>query len=129
MDGLPGAFIFYLQQHAEVLESIRNFQAAHRQYFMVATEEYPLEATYSYHAFVQLVDYHLNNFLREQGATVDDFSNAMLAMKASQDPHWMAFDLLLQKVDFQGFASLLRSNTCLCCGGVFMAHADAMPAG
>lgn len=119
--GLPGAFLCYLKAHPEVLDSIREYQAANCHLFLgQESEEYPLEATDAYNAFVALIDKHLSAFLREYGATPDMFADALLDLKRANDPHWMAFDLLLRKVDFPTVANLMRTNTCLCCGGVFM---------
>jgi hypothetical protein len=119
MEGLPGRFFHYIKQHPEVLNQIRDWQETNRHLFMGPTEELPLESTVSYNSFIQLVDEHLGNFLTESGADSDDFAAALLEMKASEDPHWKSFDLLLQKVDFDGFRDLLRRNVCLCCGGTF----------
>lgn len=119
--GLPGAFLGYLKKHPEVLDSIREYQTRHRQLFLAQVgEEYSLETKNSYDAFVFLIDSHLNAFLLEQGATADMFAEGLLDMKRNNDPHFMAFDLLLRKVDFPTLAGLMRSNTCLCCGGIFM---------
>lgn len=118
--GLPGAFLGYLKLHPEVLDSIRNYQAQHRHLFVNTEEEYPLEAKTSYDAFVGLIDQHLTDFLNQNGATSEMFADALLDLKTTNNPHWMAFDLLLRKVDFPTLAGLMRSNTCLCCGGVFM---------
>merc|ERR1719331_981745 len=118
--GLPGAFLAYLKVHPEVLDSIRDYQAKHRLVFIGSGEEYTLEAKNSYDIFVDLIDTHLNAFLNQNGATSEMFAEALLDLKRTDNPHWMAFDLLLRKVDFPTLAGLMRSNTCLCCGGVFM---------
>lgn len=120
LPGLPGAFIKYLKTHPEVLDSIRDFQAANRHLFLGQdNEEYPLEATTAYNSFVAMIDGHLNGFLGDYGATSDMFADALLDLKKTNDPHWMAFDLLLRKVDFMTVAGLMRTNVCLCCGGKF----------
>lgn len=124
--GLPGAFLGYLQMHPEVLENIRDYQADHCHLFVgQEAEEYPLQASHSYDMFVGLIDAHLNAFLMQNGATSEQFADALLEMKKDNNPHFMAFDLLLRKVDFQTLAGLMRNNTCLCCGGAFMGKTPA----
>eukprot|EP00929_Paragymnodinium_shiwhaense_P020248 TRINITY_DN13555_c0_g1_i2.p1 TRINITY_DN13555_c0_g1~~TRINITY_DN13555_c0_g1_i2.p1 ORF type:complete len:225 (-),score=38.19 TRINITY_DN13555_c0_g1_i2:171-845(-) len=118
--GLPQAFLQYLQSHMEVLDSVRAWQEANRHLFTdTETGELRLEATIAYKDFVALVDTHISAFLVEYGASMEDFSEALMAMRSSQDPQWRAFDLMLQKVDFPSFADLVRKDVCLCCGGSF----------
>jgi len=129
LPGLPGAFLAYLTERSTILESIRYFQWSHRGRFLggQAGDEYTLEQMDSHKSFLALVDHHLSPFLAEVGATDDDFAAAMLDMKHGQDPHWQAFDLLLQRVDFESFAALLRANVCLCCGGQFLWEGPSPP--
>jgi len=121
LSGLPGAFMTYLRQKPEILDSIRDFQTQNRNFFAgEAGQEYPLEATTAYNTFIAMVDGHLNAFLEQNGATPEMFADGLLALKNSDDPHWVPFDLLLRKVDFPVLADLLRTDTCLCCGGKFV---------
>eukprot|EP00928_Gymnodinium_smaydae_P044771 TRINITY_DN29886_c0_g1_i1.p2 TRINITY_DN29886_c0_g1~~TRINITY_DN29886_c0_g1_i1.p2 ORF type:complete len:222 (-),score=38.94 TRINITY_DN29886_c0_g1_i1:67-732(-) len=125
--GLPDNFMLYLKDNKEVLEEIRAWQERYGDLFQGQLEELPLAATDAYNAFIALVDRHLEAFLASQQATADDFAEALIEMRKSSNPHWNAFDLVLQKVDFPGFASMLRRNVCLCCGGQFRAIPTAAP--
>jgi len=85
----------------------------------VSEEEYSLMQYEAFKQFMDLVDRCLSSFTAQMGVSDDEFAQALLTMKMGQDPHWRAFDLLLQRVDFSAFAELMRSDTCLCCGGRF----------
>merc|ERR1712224_629281 len=65
----------------------------------VANSEYTFEQTHSYNIFLELCDKLLQDFLSTYGATEQDFSAALLELKASSNPHWRSFDLLLQHVE------------------------------
>jgi hypothetical protein len=119
--GLPGAFIAYLKSNPQILEAIRTFQAQHQQNFAGgAPGEWALDATASYNQFVELIDAYLQPFLVEQGVTADTFAESVRQLQATNSAHFHAFSLMLRRLDFPEFATLMRSNTCLCCGGFFM---------
>jgi len=121
LPGLPGAFIAYLKSHPQILESIQLFQSQHRHRFAGETDsEFSLDATSSYNEFVALIDTYLQPFLTEQGATADMFVDSLRQLKATNTGNFYAFNLMLQRMDFPEFAQLMRSQTCLCCGGFFM---------
>merc|ERR1712190_92207 len=119
--GLPEAFMAYLKNHPEILQEIRDFQTLHRQRFVGSQpgQEFSLEQTDSYHTFLAIVDKHMSAFLAEAGCSEEEFVATLELLKEGQHPHWQAFDMLLSRADFESFAELLRSNTCICCGGQF----------
>jgi len=123
--GLPGAFIAYLAANPSILAAIRDFQSCHRVHFIgqARGEEYTAQQHDSHLSFLALVEFHLHHFLQSANVREDDFAAALLDLKIGQDPHWKAFDMLLNKVDFEGFVDMLRSDICLCCGGRFQAQA------
>lgn len=121
VQGLPGAFVAYLKRNPQIMDSIRTFQSQHEQHFANGgTDEWTLEATSSYNQFVQVVDAYLQPFLTEQGITGDALAESVLQLRATNSANFHAFKLMLQRLDFPEFANLMRSKTCLCCGGFFM---------
>uniref|UniRef100_A0A7S4VKW9 BART domain-containing protein n=1 Tax=Alexandrium monilatum TaxID=311494 RepID=A0A7S4VKW9_9DINO len=123
LQGLPAAFMEFLAARPDVPQSVRDFQLAHQPLFVGHPDgqEYSLQQTESYKAFMALVDHHLSSFLAAQGASEADFTAALLELKQGQDPHWQPFDLLLRRVDFEAWAGMLIKNVCLCCGRPFQA--------
>lgn len=121
LPGLPGAFISYLKKNPQILESIRAFQSQHQQHFAgQSSDEWALGATSSYNQFVELIDAYLQPFLVEQGVTAEAFAESVQQLQTTNRANFYAFSLMLQRLDFPEFANLMRSNTCLCCGGFFM---------
>lgn len=118
--GLPGAFIAYLKCNPHIIDSIRSFQEQHQHHFDGSENEYSLEATTSYQGFVGMIDGYLQPFLNEQGVTAETFAETLGELKHKDSKRFHAFKLMLDRMDFQVLAQLMRSKTCLCCGGYFM---------
>lgn len=121
LPGLPGAFIAYLKSHPGIKDSIQQFQGQHAHHFSgEADGEFGLSATSSYNEFVAMIDSFLQPFLLEQGVTAETFAETLRQLKSENSAHFNAFDLMLRRMDFPDFAQVMRSQTCLCCGGFFM---------
>eukprot|EP00931_Biecheleriopsis_adriatica_P061643 TRINITY_DN37073_c0_g2_i1.p1 TRINITY_DN37073_c0_g2~~TRINITY_DN37073_c0_g2_i1.p1 ORF type:complete len:234 (-),score=34.06 TRINITY_DN37073_c0_g2_i1:133-834(-) len=118
--GLPGDFVTWLKMRPMFMDELFAWQETHRHLFRGPTEEFPLEATVAYDTLMANVDLQLETFLNEQGATIDDMSNALHAMQESDDPRMnLVFRLILRSIDFPSLSMMVRKNTCLCCSGVF----------
>ncbi|CAE8614686.1 unnamed protein product [Polarella glacialis] len=130
MAELPHAFLEHLKQNPHILESLRNFQAGYRGYFQVdSADGHTQEQRSAYLEFVNIVDAHLSAFLELYGASDEDFVAGLDRMKETQDPHWHAFNMVLQKTEFEDFKEMLRTDLCLCCGRPFNTpqHPDYIP--
>eukprot|EP00931_Biecheleriopsis_adriatica_P055902 TRINITY_DN33138_c0_g1_i2.p1 TRINITY_DN33138_c0_g1~~TRINITY_DN33138_c0_g1_i2.p1 ORF type:complete len:164 (-),score=36.31 TRINITY_DN33138_c0_g1_i2:133-624(-) len=126
---LPHAFLQHLKTNPEIIESIREFQVGYRSYFMAdaASDDFTQEMRSAYLEFVKLIDSAVANFLAIYGATEEDFVAGLKWMEATQDPHWHAYNMCLQKIEFEEFVSMLRSDICLCCGRSLCSPGHALP--
>merc|ERR1712080_508399 len=101
---------------------LREFQTMERRRFMDAQErvaqgEHCLEWTDVHRRFIELIDVHIKGFLEEVHCSDEEFMNALVESKKSGSASSFAlFSMLLNTGDYECFARMLQSNTCLCCG-------------
>merc|ERR1711933_214190 len=108
----------FLKANPHIIESIRTFQSENQHHFAGDNpDEWSLASTTSYEQFVTLIDSYLQPFLSEQGVTPEIFAESVRSLQQTDAVHFHAFNLMLQRLDFPQLANLMRSKTCLCCGG------------
>eukprot|EP00747_Dinoflagellata_sp_TGD_P100629 gnl/TRDRNA2_/TRDRNA2_168092_c2_seq3.p1 gnl/TRDRNA2_/TRDRNA2_168092_c2~~gnl/TRDRNA2_/TRDRNA2_168092_c2_seq3.p1 ORF type:complete len:245 (-),score=35.22 gnl/TRDRNA2_/TRDRNA2_168092_c2_seq3:258-992(-) len=120
LPGLPGAYFMWLNKNQTFIDQMFEWQNNNRHFFQTATEEFTLEATIAFNDFMRLVDGYLAVFCSESGTTEDHFAAELQSFQDSDDPRTKRFfSMITKKTDFLHWASMLRKNICLCCGGGF----------
>lgn len=120
----------YMQARPEIHEQLRAFQSSERHNFIdaqerVAAGEHRLEWTEVHCRFLELIDPHVKGFLDEASCSEQEFMNALSACKTTDSPSSLAlFSMFLNTADYTGFARMLQTGICFCCGKGFTSDED-----
>lgn len=124
----------YVQKHPSIHTEMRAFQARERGVFLesptvgdtpLAAGEHRLEWTCVHQRFLQMIEAYVQDFMDEIHCDEDEFMAALRVSKTASTPSLSIFTWLLNTSDYEGFAKMLCSNVCLCCGSMFAGHEAA----
>jgi len=117
----------YMREHPEFHKQIRAFQLAERHQFMDAEEriakgEHRLEWTEAHRRFVDLIDGHLQAFVKQSGCLDCELISALAKSMNNDSANWPPFAKVLSVTDYEVFSKMLQDNVCLCCGETFCGY-------
>lgn len=119
----------YVQIRPGIHAQVRDFQLRERHLFLddapVDKGEHLLQWTDVHQRFLQLIQVHVDDFLNTVHCSDEELLHALRVSSTSDSPALSLFKMLLNTTDYEGFASMLRHNVCLCCGQQFNLHEAA----
>mmetsp|Transcript_103921 Transcript_103921/g.324810 ORF Transcript_103921/g.324810 Transcript_103921/m.324810 type:complete len:141 (-) Transcript_103921:132-554(-) len=108
--GLARGFLSYVQHCPHIMQSVKAFMAEHAAAFadLGETDEHKLEYTEIHRRYLDLLDSHVAAFLKFQGATEEDFLQALASAQEGDEQEWRPFKALLNKTDYYTFAKMMQ---------------------